>query len=186
MITYRIGAQAGKIIALRIDLAGRVTPILRQRDRQGDFVSFRGTNCDPINVPEPFEFIVRVVSGHSGTIEILPGARRAASSHSVIPLGPDLPVLESEIPPSPGAAGAGFQDTQITFRFEQGRLGWRTNNTAGSVNLDAGMTFVTVALRLAPENDGEISLAPHLLLRSSDRFPSSELTVSPPLIRAPS
>jgi hypothetical protein len=157
---------------LRIDLDGTITPILRQRDESGALIPVVSPAGGPTRIADATDFIVRVATGHSGTVEILPGTPRSASAYTIIPLGADHPFLNSELAPSPGAYGSTSQSTTIHFHFAQRRLRWKTDNVAGHVDLDTGTPTVTIVLRLPRENNGEIilSLSP---LPISDRSASA-------------
>ena len=113
---------------------------------------------------ESAEFVVRVRDGDAGVTAVRPSGWHGAYHVSVLPLGGYCTVAaepsDEAAPQGDPVPGAEIQNiNEVWFRFENGKLSWKSDGASGETVLNEAFPVLEVALRLPPGNEGEICFA---------------------------
>jgi hypothetical protein len=180
----QIGTLAEKIVAVKINRHGVLTPILRRRSEDGRMLDCAGTSTPRHTVTQETEFVARVASGSNGLVTMKVNWWDPDGYLSpLIPVGSSRPFEDFDA--SSPAAGApqshsGSLDQpadEVRFRFVGNKLAWTNGETSGEMRIDESFPELTVALRLPPGNHGEICFKSPIFT-TADGLPASVLAVA--------
>jgi hypothetical protein len=157
MNSYRIGTLAEKIVAVKINLDGTITPFVRRRSASGWMTDIADPPHLSARSVAPTEFVARVNAGHSGVITMTMVYWRWMYPMAVIPLGrgdpfqPDEPAVPEESGPTTGSID------ELRFRFTDRTLSWQSESMTGEMALSDRHPELSVVLRLPSGNQGELA-----------------------------
>ena len=165
--TYRIGTLAEKIVAVKIGLDGTVTPYVRRRLADGRMADVPDRDYLQAHDIADADFVARVPRGHNGFVMVGPSKWYSIYHAAVIPLGSAEPFASDELPEA-GPAGESFSAAaEIRFHLSDHKLTWESENISGSTVINENFPELTIALRLPPENDGELAFEKPLFARTA-------------------
>lgn len=175
----QIGILADKIVAVKINRLGTLTPMLRRRALDGRMIECSASNRPPPTLTPGCEFIARVPSGSSGFLAVRSiGWPSQGYSSVIIPVGSTRPFedFDASVPESDGspviAAESAPTNDEVSFQYLDDKLTWKNGNTSGEMRIDASYPELMVSLRLPPGNEGEISFASPIFTNANGELAS--------------
>lgn len=177
MNSYRIGTLAEKIVAVKINLDGTVTPFVRHRLANGWMADDADQPHLKARQVTQTDFVARVTAGDSGVITITMVDWRCKYRLAAIPLGAGDPFQRGELGGPGEGEGAVSGVNELWFRYADRTLTWRSGNVSGRLELSEEYPELAIVLRLPAGNGGEVAFETPLFPRA-DGLTSSVLAVA--------
>lgn len=168
-MTYAIATPAEWILEVTLDVHGTIAATRRRRVPSARATEITASWSSPRPFRRPLAFTASVEPDHSGVVAVTPKPVQGRTAPTLIPLGPQSPFLESELPIDAGSDGAFSIGTIVSFEFDGVALAWSALNIAGRIELSARVPEVSIQLRLPADQHGSLVFDPATLPPAGER-----------------